>query len=408
MISLIVFSPIVLLFFTLVIRGEGVSASEIYIFLYVYFFGGPIFARELGFDIYSGINTDFIESSVFIFLISIISFYFGGFFGSKNRLVGKKYISTKLPSFSKILLAPPLFIIVCGLLWGFFAGAFSGGVNKVERITLLGIYHYIVVTLMPCFFIVYMGVFKRQDRDNKYYYFLLVLYAIYSYLTDERDFLLFAVPVYFWWIGRVRSNLLYPVLMFFVLVSIFVMISFSRDGVLGDGFLSSFLNQGSSLMVLTNVLAHLEITDGFIFGSSYASALINTFTLGMVRIGESMSTWLSNYYSGGASAYGFSLEAEAYFNFGYVGVILVFFVIGFYSKRIELRAKDDLVLGRILYFHFLFFFIYAIRGESLVIFKSILYCYVIFILAFISSNDLKVARNLRSLILNKSNFRGGL
>ncbi|QXY91343.1 O-antigen polysaccharide polymerase Wzy [Pseudomonas sp. MTM4] len=370
---------------------KKLSGIDIYLLLYIYFFAGPFAAQLLGYHVYIGIRFDYLHKALLVLSVAVFAMMLGSWLPTRSERVpdfysaagGKKNIFLVLPVFGIVL-------VVFALVWLYYIGIVQSGMNKTEKILAVGIYHYAVATLVPAALIAYMALTVEVRRNYLVFTICLVLYCFYSLLMGERDFLLLALPIYFWLIRDVFTGLRYPLILFVCFVFLFVLMSGGRSDVFNQGFVSSLLNQGSNLMVMTNVLQYFEEGGELIWGGSYVSAILNLLTAGFVKITESRSVWFSNYVSNGAGAYGFSLEAEAYLNFGIMGVLVVFLLYGYYYAWIEHFAVRRSHLGYLLYYHFLFFGIYAIRGESLVVLKSLAYCLFFYIFASVISSGGRV------------------
>ncbi|PNG15460.1 O-antigen polysaccharide polymerase Wzy [Stutzerimonas stutzeri] len=366
---------------------KKISGIDIYLLLYLYFFAGPFAARLFGYEIYVGIQSDFLSEALLVLSVAVFAMMLGSWLPVRSERVldvfsasgGEKNIFLLLPIFG-------LLLVVLALFWLYFLGIMQSGMNKTEKISAVGIYHYAVVTLVPAALIAYMALTIEVRRNYLIFIICVFFYCLYSLFMGERDFLLLALPIYFWLIRDAFTGLRYPLALFVFFVFVFVSMSGGRSDIFNQGFVSSLLNQGSNLMVMTNVLQYVEDGGEFILGASYISAVVNLITAGLVNVAESRSVWFSSYYSNGASAYGFSLEAEAYLNFGIAGVLVAFFLYGYYYAWIEYLAIRRSHLGCLLYYHFLFFGVYAIRGESLVVLKSLAYCLFFFVFASIISS----------------------
>ncbi|MBS4149329.1 O-antigen polysaccharide polymerase Wzy [Stutzerimonas balearica] len=307
-------------------RRRKISAIDIYLVLYIYFFAGPFFASLLGYDIYAGIQLDYLDEALLILSVAVFAMMLGSWLPMKfdrfpdlfSAAGGKKNIFVILPIFALLL----VFLALSGL---YRNGIIQSGMNKTEKILAAGIYHYAVITLVPAALIAYMALTVEVRRNYLVFMFCVFFYCLYSLLMGERDFLLLALPIYFWLIRDVFTSLRYPLLIFFASIFLFVSMSGGRSDIFNQGFASSLLNQGSNLMVMTNILQYVDRGGDLIWGGSYISTLVNLITAGFVNMLEPRSVWFSNYYSSGAGAYGFSLEAEAFLNFGITGVVIIFF-----------------------------------------------------------------------------------
>lgn len=381
-----------------IIIKQRLLGADIYLVLYMYFFSGPIIVRSLGYDPYSGIRFEHVDVAIYIFLISIFAFILGLSLPMNVRRPIEFYPSLGASKIFLVIL-PILSIIMSalGIVYALRVGALNSDLDKVQKLAVVGIVHYVIVTLIPCVTIAYMALTHKKNRSPTIFYVSLMLYMVYSISMDERDFILLLIPIYFWIVRRVYAGIMYPAIFSLCLAFAFVIMSSARSGIFSQGLLSSFLNQGSNLMIITNVIHYFQDGGEYMLGGSYLSALISAVSAGAINLWEPRSVWFSEYFSSGLGAYGFSIEAEAYLNFGVVGVFGVFFLLARYYCYIEALAKSGSHLGLLMYYHFLFFVMYAIRGEFLVIIKSLVYCLFFFVfVSIISSNGLVKIFSIRA------------
>ena len=269
-----------------------------------------------------------------------------------------------------------------------FALAFArigfSGLDKVQRIQLVGIAHYILLTLWPLLLFVYMTVAPRATLPAKAlikFSASVLLYFGYCFYMGERDFALIALPMVFWMYKDVPISVLKLSVGVVAGVCAFTAMSLGRGDAFGGNGLSAFLNQGSNLMVTSNILLWLEEGQPVQWGASYLSGVVNMLTLGAIKLTTPLSIWFSRQYSSAANdgAYGFSIEGEALINFGIAGVPFLFALIALFLAWCYRGYLTNRPLGVLLTYFNLFYFIYAIRGESLILFKAFIYCMIFFL-----------------------------
>ncbi|MBL4909835.1 MAG: O-antigen polysaccharide polymerase Wzy [Alteromonadaceae bacterium] len=366
-----------------------ISPLVIYTFCYFYFCFGPYIAFMLDIPIYSGIKTDelFQSSLVFflaIFALSITPSNFLSSMGSHYEVLIK---SPKLIQQTTFLLMaiPVLFVFA----FAFMRIGFSP-LDKVQRIQLVGILHYVVLTLWPLFLFCYLTVSpfsSMESKTKKQFSIAVLLYFSYCFYMGERDFALIAVPLYFWF-NKDRTVAMWKLVLLVLLGGIgFTLMSAGRSSEFDASGLGAFLNQGSNLMVTSNIISWLEHGLDKWWGMSYLSSFFNMITLGALKFTTPLAIWFSRNYSSAANdgAYGFSLEGEVLLNFGVIGVPIVFAIIAILISSAFKGYLNNKPFGTLMTYFILFYFIYAIRGESLIIFKAFIYCCLIFfVLLYIS------------------------
>lgn len=373
-----------------VFRYNGkISPLAIYLFIYFYFCFGPYIAHMMGLSIYSGIKTAYLyEASLAFFLaiatMSVFPSNWVGLLTPNHTLVVKQPIL--LRQIAMFFMTVPVVLL---FLLAFSRIGFAP-YDKVQKIQAVGIGHYVVLTLWPLFLFCYMTVMPKSEMDRKTFWQFtgaVLFYFTYCFYMGERDFALIVVPLYFWFYKE-KSIALWKILLGGTLGGFaFTMMSAGRSTEFEGGGLGSFLNQGSNLMVTSNIVSWLDQGELVMWGESYFSGFINMLTLGAIRLTTPLSIWFSRRYSSAANdgAYGFSIEGEALLNFGYVGVPILFvFISAFLAWTYQGFLKDRPVGVLLTYFN-LFYFVYAIRGESLILFKAFIYCVIIFfVLLFVS------------------------
>ncbi|GAA0860157.1 O-antigen polysaccharide polymerase Wzy [Aliiglaciecola litoralis] len=365
------------------------SPLAIYLFCYFYFCFGPYIANMLDLPIYSGIKKDYLYESSFAFFLAIatLSLFPANWVGKltphHSLVVKEPVLLRQIAMF--FMLAPTMLLFLVA-----FSRIGFAPLDKVQRIQSVGIGHYVVLTLWPLFLFCYMTVMPRSSMSRKKFWQfsgVVLFYFTYCYYMGERDFALIVVPLYFWFY-KDHAIALWKLLLGGTLGGFgFTMMSAGRSAEMDGGGLGSFLNQGSNLMVTSNIAMWLEQGDLVMWGESYFSGFINMLTLGAIRLTTPLSIWFSRRYSSAANdgAYGFSIEGEALLNFGYVGIPFLFTFIAIFLAWTYKGYLLNRPIGILLTYFNLFYFVYAIRGESLILFKAFIYCVIIFfLLLFVS------------------------
>lgn len=366
-----------------------VTPLGIYSFCYLYFCFGPYLAHVLGFSIYSGIQKEYLEQAALVFAFGLGALAILPL-NSLAKLELPYSLKVKEPILVKQICLLSLSLPVLALFALAFARIGFSGLDKVQRIQMLGLPHYILLTLWPLLLFALLTVTPRNTltaREGVLFTAIILLYFTYCFYMGERDFALLALPLFFWMYKERRIAPLKLAAGLILAVVGFTAMSLGRGDAFEGNGLSAFLNQGSNLMVTSNILSWLDSGQSYLFGQSYFSGIVNMMTLGAVKLTLPMSIWFSRNYSSAANdgAYGFSIEGEALINFGLAGVPFLFAFIGFFLAWCYRGYLANRPLGVLLTYFNLFYFIYAIRGESLILFKALIYCLILFVgLLFIS------------------------
>jgi hypothetical protein len=373
-----------------VARFEGkISPLAIYLFCYFYFCFGPYMAHMLLLPIYSGIKIDYLYQSSFAFFLAIITLSL-----FPANLVAKLELGFSLVIKEPILLRQMAMFFMSVPVIGLFLLAFAkigfAPLDKVQRIQSIGIGHYVILTLWPLFLFCYLTVSPKIDMPSKTlvkFGAIVFLYFSYCYYMGERDFALLIVPLYFW-LYKDKSLALWKLLIGGTLGAFgFTMMSAGRSSEFDGGGLESFLNQGSNLMVTSNILSWMDKGMFIQLGESYFSGFINMLSLGAIKLTTPLSIWFSRQYSSAANdgAYGFSIEGEALLNFGFAGIPVLFALIAIFMAWNYHGFLKNKPFGILMTYFNLFYFVYAIRGESLILFKAFIYCCLIFFASILIS-----------------------
>ncbi|MCU7553652.1 hypothetical protein OCL06_03435 [Alteromonas sp. ASW11-19] len=362
-------------------RGK-VTPLALYCFCYLYFCFGPYLANLLGFSIYSGIQKAYLDEAAFVFFLAIITLTLFPA-NTLSRIESPLALVVKSPKLVKQICLLAMALPVCALFALAFARIGFSGMDKVQRIQAVGIVHYVLLTLWPLLLFILLTVTPRKALAGKEPWMVggtVLLYFAYCFYMGERDFALLALPLFFWLYKDHPISTMKLALLATGGVTAFTLMSLGRGNAFEGGGLSAFLNQGSNLMVTSNILAWLEQGQQVMWGQSYFSGLVNMLTLGAIKLTLPLSIWFSRAYSPAANdgAYGFSIEGEALINFGLAGVPFLFAFIALFLAVCYRGYLAGRPLGVLLTYFNLFYFIYAIRGESLILFKSFIYCLILF------------------------------
>jgi oligosaccharide repeat unit polymerase len=136
---------------------------------------------------------------------------------------------------------------------------------------------------------------------------------------------------------------------------------------------SLLTRNSSNLLVFTNVTQWVPEQEGYWYGESYVDAALNL--IPGLPIGETLSMWFKRMYEyQGRSGFAFSMDAEAYVNFGWIGPALVFAgwgaVLGYLYRQSRVRPGVNTIFIWVLA---LTSSLFAIRAFSLPLLKMVVY-----------------------------------
>lgn len=344
---------------------------------YVYFTMGPVITHVTGGVIYAGIVVNQIDAAMYVFIFALIGMGISAIplldfqpprwdinvpgRVKKRALLYITYIATFVNLVS-------LFFIVTNL------SVVLGGVkgSLLRAVPRYAFWHFNY--LMFWSFCVALFLTLDTWKTSKLLIFNFFFYCVYCLLLDERDFVLifFAILAYR---TRLKKMSLFSASALSAGISVvFVLLVWTRNNEVDVNFVDLYLKQGNNLNIITNILSWSETWLEPKYGWTYIQSLLNLAPSFIFRSGKPLSDWFKNEFAPDSnSGYGFSLEGEAYMNFGYVGVLLFFFLFGkvliyFYNSK-----QKGSFFGCYMYYYSLLFAIYTLRGDSLMLFKGFAY-----------------------------------
>jgi oligosaccharide repeat unit polymerase len=196
------------------------------------------------------------------------------------------------------------------------------------------------------------------------------------FLTGERDVALIAAA---WVACNIhqwnRKFLLTVVTALVMLVAVVPLIRAASSSNFGfETVAQSLLTRNSSnLLVFTNVTQWVPDEQPYFYGESYLDSVLNL--IPGYPIGETLMSWFKrNYEYQGRSGFAFSMDAEAYVNFGWIGPAIVFLVWGAILGHLYRRSKVRTGVNTVfLWVLTLTSSIFAIRAFSLPLIKIAVY-----------------------------------
>jgi hypothetical protein len=365
-----------------------------YILLFYFFFGfGPVINYMYGVNIYFGtVEANILDASL-IMLLGIVSFAIPHIFIRSEKLsLNKSTIKHQWGSLYSIY--------TVSLVYGVFRVLLMlpyriGGASKIELINIaLPSLHYIylIVQLYLCAF--YINI--KDDIKLKRIFFLnLAIYIIYCLIIGERDFIftLFSFFIIKMILGNKKEFILY-VLSSVVLILFATAIFFLRDSTQERASaISGVLNQGSILFINTYVLKIIENGHEYFNGWTYLNSIMNLLPSWIYKSDFNLQQWFHNIYAkNSTSGYGFALDAEAYLNYGYVGVVMFFTSFSLYWKLLIIKFNSSEFFRYLLFFS-IGFTMYSLRNDSLSLFKGTLYAMLCYAFVNTSSYLMTIWRN---------------
>lgn len=367
------------------------QAPTIFLMAYIYFVQGPIFLYVITGHYYTGIKIEYLTEVIFVSCFAI-----AGFYVSRPVSFSKKFqiLIVNDRSFLAIL---QTFIYLCLLIVfvNFIFKSGFDGVYKRDILNRIGGIHYTISFFFPLLFTMRIALRNKFQRLD---YIAWTSYTIYCLLTYERNFILLFTTILmtYYWNSEKKLNVTKILI---ILTLAFLMFSLQAivraETTTGfNNILETALGQGSNIIIISNVVYWLDSNQvDFLYGSTYLDSILSLFQLnGLEKTGR-LTHWFSliynpNYRLGG---FGFSLDAEAYLNFGYTGVFIVFMFVGFLMKSIwRASITRGTYLSKFLSAYLFYVFIYGIRGDSNMLIKQICYGILCFFIIYLISHRLKL------------------
>ncbi len=355
------------------IKNRFITPLVFYILFYIYFTLGPVLAYKLGFGVYSGIKVHFIDDAISVFVIAIIGMFISNVVKAQPKaiLIGEESRSKWHVQLVLTALTVVLVFAYINLLL-----KIGGASKKSDILDRIGSFHYIVMYIAPLLVCIRLSI---QRAFSKYDAAIFIGFVWYCLMIGERDFVLIIIPCILTYSLYRKINLSKLAILLIMCSVMFTALSLIRANLEGDTALDglkAILSQGSNLMIVTNVLNWIEAGYfDFYYGVTYTDSLLSLLQLKQFESVGRLTLWFTEMYGANVrpGAYGFSIEAEAFMNFGYVGVFVFFFFIGslfniFWRRAI---AGDSLALFVSVYSSYIS--IYAIRGDFNMMLKGVVY-----------------------------------
>lgn len=364
-------------------RSHGKSVLFYLASFFALFAFGPVINYALGQPIYSGTRTEAIGRASIGFTLALLGLALA------DQLIRQRvdYPAVPLADPSRLYQLYPL--VLGGLtVYGLLATARLiqvGGANKLDRVAAAGQGHSIFLLAELCVVSTYF-LTRRSRLLRKLWAVNAVTYVTYCLATSERDFLfvLFSILLHRQLVSRRRGPSKRVLLGGAGAVLLASILFASRAGVTLS--VEGILNQGSLLFVDTFVMTLIPQATDFAFGQTYWDSLMSLPPAWLHDGGTiPLSSWLVNIYApGNPGGYGFSLSAEAYMNFGLLGIFVTFFLLGLLLRHMVNRfAVTEWATFFSVYVTAVT--MYAFRGDSSQFAKSVVYGSIFFVAIHLTS-----------------------
>jgi oligosaccharide repeat unit polymerase len=342
--------------------------------------------------IYFGIVKTHIVTSSIIFFTATTALLLPGFFRPYRQQQAKKIILRRVNSFPALDWIEVILLLWFALQFFRFLSAY-GTTDKVTLISRFQTEHY--AYLMIQLYVLSFFFHARNTASHRYvYYCNFASYILYCLLTGERDFIFLIISILLH-LNLVRDGTLKRLAKLGIAIGSLGLLGtclfLLRADRINENLFVSFLNQGSLLFVNTYVLDMLDRGLHHFYGQTYLNTFLNLLPHWIMSTDFNLGRWFrSEYVRYGESSYGFGLDAEAFLNFGFVGVVTIFFVIGSFQRFVFNRIQNKPFY---LYFSVFFtaFCMYSFRNDSLALIKGSLYGILFFWMVKIFSAFLRRA-----------------
>lgn len=354
-------------------RGRGVLGLLAIIFLVQAM--GPVVTHLRGEEIYIGIVVDRIPAATQGFALAISGLLLADLVVRQRRVVAVLVDVRRPDRWALPVGALLVAMTTYALLTIVRLGPSALAADKASRIAAAGGGHYAFLILAMATASTWPLV--RPSRPvRRLYVVFLASYVGYCSLTQERDFVFVLLALAF--LGRLtQTKSQFSRLAVAGMVGLFAVSALSTGRSNASGEQAGALFQGSLLFVDTRVLEYVPATTPHLHGTTYLSALASGLTRGQVGGGVSPTRWLVDSYAPGSGAgYGFSLTGEALLNFGMLGVLPFFLLLGICVNVVVNRLDRGAAAAHLGYF-LTMFVPYMFRSDSRGLVSGIVLCAVL-------------------------------
>lgn len=338
----------------------------------------------------------FYPTNIYYLLLSIIlllSFIFGYYSSSVLKTKKKNYYYISNVNYIKIRFPILLFYLIYTYIFIFYVGTETGAyADEFTNESQLSLYLQLIDKPIKLVFLFLLSVIVYSNKN--YYLIIALLYIALSLLSNTRLDFVFSV---IYWIGYgayfkfIRIRLIYVVSFLFLMPFLATILLIKRIMKFDSNNIFEIFIELSEHLSLENVIE--SIGDGVEFLQTYMTGLsviednfIHPFS-GVIRLlfmwiprtlwpdkPESISRIIAKeyfpqaYYAGGGQIAG--PIGDAFINAGVLGVMIYWIAIGFISSKSYSFLKNNYNLPSspykvyvwLVYFSFLSYLVYAVRG----------------------------------------------
>ena len=352
-------------------RSDRLNMLTAFSLAYFYSAVLPAASYIAGSQIYSGIDPRYIPDALFLSLLCLGGLLVAGLLTQfRTTAIAPLAWDPEGPGKIPTLIAGAVFLII------FLTAVYNIDIFFMPKSSDTGAMaglHYRVLLLASVFCCVFISMYWRTGGVGAFGIIALTFYCL---IFKERDFFLAALLAALVLYSRKKIGKKSIMAIAAIGLAAFSYLSVGRSVVFESFDISTFANQGSNLFVNTFVTRYFENANAedYYLGQTYYASFVDTLTFGYLPFRPTLANWLAEEYAGfwSTGGYGFSIEAEAFMNFGYYGAFALFLAIGIFLHQAESLAMRGYRSGRIMLGWSIMFLMYGIRGESLNIFKSLL------------------------------------
>lgn len=381
-------------------RSGVFNPYSIFWFLYLYGTAGPLWAYYIFNTNLPLIDNSTINKSIYLFIYAVVGSFLGYLVPTVKVTNSIILLHSQKITLFRLCMYLIIFLNAVAL---FNIAVHLNLVIQFEKGVLLANPLYFLIhrnyTLLMFILIPFSYYFKSIfEIKSKKFLMHLGFYIFYMLLTQERDFVLILISCMLIYHTNVRKLNTRKLVTYGSIIAVTFSGLFAVRASLGDSSLKinlweNFLNQGSNITITTNIIAYTD-TFGFKMGYTYLQSIVNLLPSFIFRLGTPLSDWFVKYFfPTSSSGYGFSLEAEAYLNGGYALCLLFFMYVTYILKNLYIAmSKQSVILGTLFGFYFPFL-LYALRGDSLMLFKgNFIAIILLFTVFFVGLRSIKLRK----------------
>ena len=314
---------------------------------YFYFAFGPVINYLFGWSIYSGT----IENKIFEASVEQTLAMAGLFVAALLLKFKAPPPQTRPMKSAEISDAVVIAILLITIGFGIYqissmvlSGNIVGNIIKRAAIEELGGgIHRGYIFIQSCVLSLYF--LLRKSKLFPLFLCNFAVYIIYCVISGERDFTIIIMSIIVHQIALDKQtlrpkrsfittktklkNLRGPIIAALMIPSaILILMLRAATSHNSNLALEGILNQGSILFINTQIIQMCETGNSFFWGETYLNSILNLLPKWIYTTDFHLVNWFKDYYAPTSIAgYGFALDAEAYLNFGYIGVFAFFYFV---------------------------------------------------------------------------------